>query len=173
MHLKAVLRAPASGDDIVSRGAAEGLQRRFAQRRSLELSAVANSPEAGETQVLVRDISPGGLLIEAEAPTLCVEDWIEVHLPNIGIAQARVVWASGRFFGCEFNASIPTSTISAALLKAKPPTSKVEQVFAGSNANHFEPKRAHLEPALNFSFAFFMAFALWALIAMAAYLLTR
>lgn len=172
MHLKAVLRSSASSDDSLSRGVVDGLQRRSTQRRSLELSTVANSTEAGETRVLVRDISPGGILIEAEAPALCVDDSLEVHLPDLGVAHARVVWTSGRFSGCEFSDSISTSAISAALLKAKPPSPK-EHAFDESNANLYEGQRGRFDPTQNFSVAFFMAFALWALIAMAAFLLTR
>lgn len=167
MHLKAILHSSDASEDSASQGAAEALQRRFAQRRSLELSAVANSPKAGETRVLVRDISPGGILIEAEADDLCVGDSVEVHLPDLGVATARVVWTSGRFFGCQFSDPISTSAISAALLKAKPPTQKLEQ-----DAQYFESKWVRFEPTLNFSFAFFLAFVLWALIAMVAYLVS-
>lgn len=173
MHLKAVLRSSDPSDYSVGERATEGLQRRFAPRRSLQLSAVANSPKAGETRVLVRDISPGGILVEAEEHALCVDDSVEVHLEDLGIEQARVVWTSGRYFGCKFNRSISKSAISAALLKAKPPTVELKPVVYESDVFSNKDEIVKIEPKLNFSIAFLLAFALWAVIVMMAYLLTR
>lgn len=171
MRLTAVIQPSATTEGCESGEASEVLQRRSTQRRSLKLSAVASSPSAGETQFLIRDISPGGLLIEAEALTLAIDDQVEVQLPDLGIANARVVWASGPFFGCEFSDSISVGAVSAALLKATPQSLEEVPAFAEDSASVFAGRRTRIEPKINLSAALFLSLALWALVGLAAYLL--
>ena len=173
MRLTAVTQPSAKTEGCESGGADEVLQRRSTQRRSLKLSAVASSPSARETQFLIRDISPGGLLIEAEALTLAIDDEVEVQLPDLGVASARVVWASGPFFGCEFSDPISVGAVSAALLKATPQSMKEDPAFVEDSASVFAGGRTRIEPKINLSAAFFLSLALWALVGLAVYLLTR
>lgn len=173
MRLTAVLRPSAMIEDSYSVEANEASQRRSSQRRSLVLSAVASSPSVEEAQVLIRDISPGGLLIETKALTLAIDDHVQIQLPNRGIANARVVWVSGPFFGCEFSNSISVGAVSAALLKAIPQSLAEYPAFVEDGALHVAGSRTRFEPKINLSAALFLSFALWALVGLAAYLLTR
>jgi hypothetical protein len=47
-------------------------------------------------------------------------DQLEVDLPETGVARARVVWNSGKFYGCEFHHGISKTSLSAALLRSPP-----------------------------------------------------
>jgi hypothetical protein len=89
--------------------------RRRAPRMRLRLGAAVGP--AGSS-ALIHDISTKGLLLETTADI--ANDRVEVHLPHLAAAQARVVWSHGRFFGCEFSEPIPSAAVSAALLRSDP-----------------------------------------------------
>lgn len=95
-------------------------ERRSAARRKLRLQAEGASPSAGDSQVLIHDISEEGLLIESAVP-LADGEVLEVVLPEAGTAQAKVSWTSGHFFGCKFIDPISTAAVSAALLRSPAP----------------------------------------------------
>jgi transcriptional regulator with XRE-family HTH domain len=77
-------------------------------------------PVSGEvTDVLVRNLSATGLLIETAAE-LQVGDELEVDLPETPRALAKVVWAGDGLFGCAFDSPLPHSAISAAQLRSEP-----------------------------------------------------
>lgn len=161
MRLAAVLQEAPS---VEGPDAKRGETRRRAERRSLRLSVDTTLPSAGDTQVLIRDISSGGLLIEAEPTSLSVDDWIEVGLPGTGPVKGRVVWTSGRFFGCEFDQPISTGMLSAALLKAAPAVIADPLLESASKDTPPSRSRSRLLPELNFSVAVLLSFALWGLI---------
>src|SRR5690606_30055002 len=107
---------PSEGDTAhFSKEAAKSLERRGSKRRPLTLTAPTSSRATGELPVRIFDISAGGLLLEAKAAELSVDDQIEVELPECGLVTARVAWKSGPFVGCQFNQPVAPAAISAAL----------------------------------------------------------
>ena len=95
-------------------------ERRSAPRRKLRLQAEGATTSAGDTQVMIHDLSEEGLLIESPVP-LTDGEVLEVLIPEAGMAQAEVSWTSGHFFGCKFLEPIPTAAVSAALLRSPAP----------------------------------------------------
>ena len=170
MHLEATLRARRE-NSFQHEDAENGAERREDQRRTLTLSAIATSPSSGETRVVIRDISPGGLLIEAIPQLLSANDLIELNLPAKGVIQARVVWRSGPFFGCEFIERVSTGAISAALLKSAPDEAPTKAQATDESASSPRLSRLSLEPELNFFVGLGLALLSWAFIAAAAYFL--
>jgi hypothetical protein len=99
-------------------GPEESRDRRGSARRALRLD-IANGPRAAEGQVTIHDLSLTGALLETSAG-LAVGDSFEVQLPQAGSVEARVVWNSGEFYGCQFNEPISPAVLSAALLQSPP-----------------------------------------------------
>lgn len=172
MRFVAVLRASDENNEGSTRNDPGAFERRRSARRTLRLSANTHSVSAGDIQVLIRDISPAGFLIEAGEHALAVDDWLEVGLPNDQAVKARVAWTSGRFCGCTFDELISAATISAALLMADPEPAP-ELASAGDETPLPRAKRPHIQPQLNFSAALLLSLALWGLIATAVYLITQ
>lgn len=172
MQLMAVLRATGEDKNSLSGERTGAFNRRGAERRSLRLSASTSTLLAGDIPVLIRDISPGGLLIEADARSLSVDDSVAISLPDDRIVNGRVAWASGRFFGCEFRSRIPAAAVSAALLRADPQVPENAQA-AGENPKEMLTGRARFVPELKFSVAFYVSLGLWVLVGATIYLLTR
>ncbi len=86
-------------------------------RRTLKLQ-VQGAHETGKgIEVLIHNISATGLLIESEAE-LVVDDRIDIDLPHAGQVPARLIWASGRLFGCQFDTPVSAATLSAAQLRS-------------------------------------------------------
>src|SRR6476469_7995628 len=88
----------------------EGDNRRYASRRALRLGATLT--DSG-VEVIIRDLSPTGLLLESGQP-LTTGETLLVDLPERGPTAASVVWSSGQYYGCAFEASIPAAVVSAA-----------------------------------------------------------
>lgn len=96
-----------------------GKKRRANQRRRLTLR-VAGAPSSGEaSEVVIRDLSKSGLLLESSVP-LSVGDEMIVDLPNTSGAAANVIWASGELYGCQFSQELSDAAVSAALLRSEP-----------------------------------------------------
>lgn len=89
-------------------------ERRRTPRLLLKLEAQIGNGDAA----VVHDISTEGLLFETEGDLR--GDQIQVHLPDIPPAPARIVWTLGRFYGCEFEQPITNASVSAALLRGEP-----------------------------------------------------
>lgn len=85
-------------------------------RRKLKLETQGGLASGGAANVLVHNLSLTGLLLESEVP-LPVGETIEVELPQAGVATAKVVWASGHLFGCQFRTPISKAALSAAQLR--------------------------------------------------------
>jgi hypothetical protein len=102
--------------------------RRESDRHLLKLRVPGSTPSKIGIVVLVHDLSLTGLLIETSAELSIGAD-LEVDLPEAGRRQAKVVWNSGHYFGCEFHAPISSGGLSAASLRspaashANPPNS--------------------------------------------------
>ena len=86
-------------------------EQRRTPRRTLRLDV-----EGGATAT-VRNLSETGLLIESPE-ALEVGDRVSLDLPAAGLAEARVIWARGQFYGCEFVRPVSRASVSAALLRA-------------------------------------------------------
>jgi transcriptional regulator with XRE-family HTH domain len=86
-------------------------------RRKLLLEARGALPSGAQTEILVHDISATGVLLESAAP-LAIDEKIGLDLPHVGIIAARVVWTSGKLFGCQFHTPISAGALSAAELRS-------------------------------------------------------
>ena len=140
-------------------------ERRIAKRRSLTLRLQTTGSRVGSIEVKILDISQGGLLIQAEAPALAVDDRMTIVLPNHGPIGTRVAWVSGPFLGCEFDHTVAPATISAALLRSDP------KVVPSSALQDERASGWTVQPQLNFSVPFLITLCLWVSIGLAAYLL--
>ena len=93
--------------------------RRAGARRTLSLEAEGVTDDGARAEVLVHNLSEGGLLIETAA-ALEVGEQIDIELPRVGTTPATARWRSGRLFGCEFVAPLPPAALSAAQLRSVP-----------------------------------------------------
>jgi transcriptional regulator with XRE-family HTH domain len=85
-------------------------------RRKLQLDVPAAHAGGEGLVVTIHNISQSGMLIECDAG-LAVDDKIDVELPHAGVVTARLLWASGSLFGCEFKSPISPAAVSAAELR--------------------------------------------------------
>ena len=97
--------------------------RRSAARRTLRLQALGATASQPDAQVVIHDLSLTGLLIETSAG-LAAGERIDVEIPEAGPTEAKVVWNSGRFFGCKFRRPIPPAALSSAILRSPPPAAE-------------------------------------------------
>lgn len=68
-------------------------------RQSVLISARLRTEGRGEFHaVLLRDVSAYGAKVKSEL-TLSPEARIQIDLPNIGIVEAKVIWAEGGLLG--------------------------------------------------------------------------
>ena len=102
--------------------------RRGSDRHFLKLRLPGVTLRDNGVVVLVHDLSLTGLLIEAPAD-LSVGADLQIELPETGVRDARVVWNSGRYFGCEFHTPISKGGLSAALLKSPPNETPVDPTY--------------------------------------------
>jgi transcriptional regulator with XRE-family HTH domain len=91
-------------------------QRRSA-RRKLRLQTHGSRTDGKLTPILLHDISASGLLIESQSLFDSGEK-IDIELPHAGVVCAIVIWSSGNFFGCQFEAPISVGTLSAVQLRS-------------------------------------------------------
>jgi hypothetical protein len=81
-------------------------ERRSSPRKKLRLSTKGEIGRGEEAKVIVHDISETGLLLESTVK-LEQDEELEIILPKLGAKRLKVVWASGRFFGCQFAEPVP------------------------------------------------------------------
>ncbi|MBB5732584.1 hypothetical protein FHS61_001593 [Altererythrobacter atlanticus] len=94
--------------------------RRRKSRKRLRLQALHTAdPQANQEEVLIHDLSETGLLLESSLQ-LKVGETVQVDLPTLKQVSARIVWQSGKLYGCQFNQPIPRSARSAAILRSPP-----------------------------------------------------
>ncbi|HEV2597406.1 helix-turn-helix domain-containing protein [Sphingopyxis sp.] len=91
--------------------------RRFDTRRKLSLLARGSQHGGTGIDVQIHNISGTGLLFESDIK-LTAGDRIEIELPHAGDIMAKVIWASGRLFGCQFEGPVSPATLSAVELKS-------------------------------------------------------
>ncbi|WP_159981817.1 MULTISPECIES: helix-turn-helix domain-containing protein [unclassified Novosphingobium] len=87
------------------------------ERRRLLLATQGALESGVETPVTIHNFSEGGVLLESQIE-LEIGESIELELPEAPQARARVIWSSGRLYGCAFDAPIPAATLSAAKLRS-------------------------------------------------------
>jgi hypothetical protein len=97
----------------------EPAERRRAARRALKLGIGPKDLEMGVEQVMIRDLSLTGALLETSLPML-VGAIFEFELPDAGLVEAEIVWCSGEYYGAQFSLPITPAVLSAALLQAQP-----------------------------------------------------
>ena len=112
-------------------------------------------------------------MFETESAALSVNDYVEVCLPDAQTTNGRVVWTSGRLFGCEFNEPVSAAAISAALLKAEPQDAENIPSALVNETHPISGRQSYLGPELNFAEALALAIGLWAIIGAAMYLVAR
>lgn len=88
-----------------------------AERRRLLLETQGSLESGVATSVLIHNFSETGLLLET-GEELEIGDRIEVSLPEAGATRARIVWASGRLYGCAFDEALSAAALSAAQLRS-------------------------------------------------------
>lgn len=88
-----------------------------AERRRLRLETQGALESGVETSVTLHNFSETGVLMESPVD-LEIGEVLELDLPDAPQVRARVVWASGRLYGCAFEAPIPSATLRAAQLRS-------------------------------------------------------
>jgi len=88
-----------------------------AERRRLLFETSGALPSGDDVPVAVHNFSETGLLIETDA-SLEIGETIELALPDASGTAARIVWASGRLYGCAFDRPVPAATLRAAQLRS-------------------------------------------------------
>ncbi|MBE1528766.1 hypothetical protein GGC65_003222 [Sphingopyxis sp. OAS728] len=96
---------------------APGADKRIDARRKLSLLASGLRHDGTDIEVQIHNISGTGLLLESDVK-LVAGDRIEIELPHAGDITAKVIWASGRLFGCQFEGPVSPATLSAVELKS-------------------------------------------------------
>lgn len=122
MVISAFLQSPSS-DSATPRKA----------RRKLQLEVPGAQADGETLAVRIHNISQGGVLIECDAP-LAVNDKVDVELPHAGVVTAKIVWASGSLFGCQFKAPISDAAVSAAELRGVARPTAREELLPGGDA---------------------------------------
>ncbi|GEN98744.1 hypothetical protein NSE01_05770 [Novosphingobium sediminis] len=90
-----------------------------APRRKLRLEAEGTTAGGQTARVMIHNVSATGLLIES--PIALIEgELVELDLPQVGSAAARVVWMSENFYGCRFDAALPVGALGALELFSEP-----------------------------------------------------
>lgn len=102
-------------------------------RRMLRLEAQSLTASGDIARVLVHNISASGLLLESEV-ALRPGERIDVDLPQAGAISARVIWDSGSYYGCQFEAPLSTAALSAVQLKSDAPAPAAEQRLVGAGS---------------------------------------
>lgn len=96
-----------------------GGNQRGTGRHQIRLRVPGGSASGETSDVLIHNLSTTGLLLESPAH-LTVGDEVVVDLPEAPKSLARVIWASGQFFGCEFDRPLTAAAASAAQLRSEP-----------------------------------------------------
>lgn len=96
-------------DEVVGRPRAE--------RRRLLLETQGALESGQQTPVVLHNFSETGVLLESQVE-LEIGETIELDLPDAPHSRAKVIWASGKLYGCAFITPIPSATLRAAQLRS-------------------------------------------------------
>lgn len=105
-----------------------GAGKRRTERRKLQLEVQGAHASDASIVVKIHNISLTGMLIECDAQ-LAVDDQIDVDLPHVGSVATRLIWASEKLFGCQFEAPISPAVLSAAQLQSAAIPQETEDLF--------------------------------------------
>lgn len=94
-------------------------EQRKHERRALFLEARGLLPGGLEANVIIHNVSTGGLLLETQMP-LASDEKLVLDLPEAGPIRASVVWQSGLLFGCAFEQPLSEQAMAAVQLRADP-----------------------------------------------------
>jgi transcriptional regulator with XRE-family HTH domain len=86
-------------------------------RRTLRLETQSALASGHATNVMLHNVSATGLLLES-AVLLAIGEMLEIDLPQVGATSAKVIWASGALYGCQFEAPVSIAALSAAQLRS-------------------------------------------------------
>jgi transcriptional regulator with XRE-family HTH domain len=111
-------------------------------RRKLRLQLHGTRAGGGDVNVSVHNISATGLLLEGDV-ALTLGDGIDIVLPHAGATRAKVIWASGALYGCQFETPISAATLSAAQLRAVVGAEREENVAPSAPASESFGVRLH------------------------------
>ena len=120
----------------------KGDNQRGTARHQIRLRVRGGAVSGETSDVLILNLSTSGMLLESSAQ-LTVGDEIAVDLPEAEKSVARVVWASGQFFGCAFERPLSTAAASAAQLRSEP--TQPEQSVARAGDTKAETFGARLQ----------------------------
>ncbi|GFE74791.1 helix-turn-helix domain-containing protein [Novosphingobium sp. TCA1] len=112
--------ANSSGDSQIGGKSAENGQKADkprAARKRLMIETQGSLPSGVETPVTIHNFSETGLLLET-AEDMEIGEALDIELPEAGPTRARVVWASGRLYGCAFDIPLHPAVLSAAQLRS-------------------------------------------------------
>ncbi|MDF8335007.1 PilZ domain-containing protein [Novosphingobium cyanobacteriorum] len=126
-------------------GHAAGSEERSVHRRSLRLITTARPASAEPFEAIILDLSEEGFLTRAPG-CLAVGDAVEVCLPDAGLVAAKVVWASGPYYGCAFLNPISRAVVSASLLRSAPRTEPGSTIAFAPKVIPFPKIHAYDEP---------------------------
>jgi DNA-binding transcriptional regulator YiaG len=101
--------------------------KRATPRRTLHLDVPGTTVTGVAGEVLVRDLSESGLLLETSVP-LSEGEVIAIDLPGADATPATVVWAKAPLFGCKFEHPVARTVLSAAQLRSTPVTTSDDAV---------------------------------------------
>ena len=87
--------------------------------RRVRLSLLLDTPGAGDGQVRLLDIAPGGMMLHTDHP-FAPGDALEIELPEAGTVDAVIVWRRMTLYGCRFAKPISQATLAALQLRAEP-----------------------------------------------------
>lgn len=91
--------------------------RRRTSRRSLMLDSVVQKDDVELAEIVIRNLSQTGLLMESHAD-FGVGEIFYLHLPELGATPAQIRWKDDAKFGCEFLTPVSKAVIAAAVLKS-------------------------------------------------------
>lgn len=119
----------------VRSGSAEA---RAAPRRTLYLATEGAMPGQDAAEVLIRNISATGLLLDYQG-ALANGESIAIELPEAGLTTAEIVWASEGLYGCRFVTPLSPAALSAAQLRSLSAQDDIRDTGAGDNAQTSAP----------------------------------
>ena len=127
---------------------ADAADRRSADRRPLRLAITATLPQNPELAANIHDLSETGFLLETQA-SLAPDQIFQVFLPLAGAIEARVVWTSAHFYGCQFREPVARAAVSAALLKSTPIGAEAAAERKGDLVSQLRDMNARIERIRN------------------------
>jgi|GEM_PF-1919218 len=148
--------------------------RREKARTRLRLESLQSSGAVNrEDRVLIHDISETGLLFESST-VLKLGEMVQVDLPTLEQTRARIMWASGTLYGCQFERPITRAAASAAILKSPAIDRSAERArpwYAPTEQELPEPELGYYPRGTRIAVGVALALVSWGLVGVIATLL--